>query len=157
MMIDRHAILATLDTLLGVPFLHQGRTHAGLDCLGVVMFVAQAHGVPLQDMQGYAAATDSVLLTQECQRQLIEIPVSEAVPADLVQWADLTGPLSPPCNLAFLGWRNGHVTMVHAWLKMGCVCEHDLSRPWPQMVKRAYSLPEIGAWAPIEGETAGPE
>jgi hypothetical protein len=155
-MIDRHAILTTLATLIGVPFCHQGRTRsAGLDCLGVIMFVAKEHGIPLEDMHGYPAATDGMLLRQECQRQLVEIPMAEAVPADVVQWAEPTpfgGKPRPPCNLALLGWENGHVTMIHAMVRYAAVMTHDYVPPWPRLVRWAYQFPGVGPWLPRAGE-----
>ena len=150
-MIDRHAILATLQSLLGVPFLHQGRSRRGLDCLGVLMFVAREHGIALHDYLDYAPATDGVRLTQELQRQLIEIPIADATPADVLQWAELgsRNSTTPPCNVAFLGWTAGRLTMVHALRRTDAVTEHGYRYPWPLMVKHAYRLPDVGPWLPL--------
>lgn len=148
--IDRHALLATLRSLLGVPFRHQGRDRSGLDCLGVVLFVAQAHGIPLEDQRGYPASTDGSWLRRECARQLVEIPVAEAQPGDVVQWAERSSRegKAPPCNLAFVAWHGGQVTLIHALVAMGGVYEHGYRAPWSTtMVQWAYQLPGMAPWA----------
>lgn len=161
-MIDRHAILAAARPLLGLPFQHQGRgvrfadgTQSGVDCLGMILRVAWDVGIPLEDWQGYPATTDGTLLRQECQRQLVEIPVADAVPADVVQWAEPTpfgGKPRPPCNLALLGWESGRVTMIHAMTRYGMVTTHDYSDVWPRLVRWAYRFPGVGPWLPMAQE-----
>ncbi|UCE01781.1 MAG: C40 family peptidase [Candidatus Latescibacterota bacterium] len=44
---SREAILSTLHTLIGVPYVWGGRSPKGFDCSGLVQFVFGLHGVPL--------------------------------------------------------------------------------------------------------------
>src|SRR5215471_164118 len=156
-MIDRRAILTALDAYIGLPFVHQSRfavlpdgTRTGGDCLGLLLRVAWDVGVPLEDSPDYEASTNGILLRLECQRQLVEIGVADVRPGDVVQWAEHAGVESPPCNVAWVGWRGGGLTLVHAVREpYNSVVEHGLRPPWPQRIRWAYSLPGVGPWLPV--------
>jgi len=156
-MIDRLAILAALDGYLGLPFQHLGRfarlpddTRTGGDCIGLVLRVAWDVGVLLEDSPGYETSTNGAHLRQEMQRQLVEIGVADVRPGDIVQWAERLVVDSPPCNVAWVGWRGGQLTLVQAVREpYHCVIEHGYRSPWPSRVRWAYSLPGVLPWLPV--------
>jgi cell wall-associated NlpC family hydrolase len=149
-MLDRHAILTTLESLIGVPFMHRGRSRFGVDCLGLVMLVAHEHGIALEDVAAYPLATSGEWMREECQRQLVDIPQGQIAPGDVVQWAEVwRTPKAPPCNLAFVGWAAGRQTLIHATVRHQRVVAHDLSPLWRTAIVWAYQLPGVAPWLSV--------
>lgn len=120
------------------PFRHQGR-HPGvaLDCAGLAVCAAEACGLSVADLVGYAdrprgGALESALDAQPCLRR---IPVGEASVGDLL----LMRFSGDPQHLAILAGD----TIIHAYSQVRKVCEHNFTDEWRSRVVRAYRFVEV--------------
>jgi len=80
----RLSMVAAARDLLGVPFLHRGRTRAGLDCAGMVWLARKtAYGLTADD-RNYPARPSSQMVLSKISRHGVRIGVREALPGDVV-------------------------------------------------------------------------
>lgn len=61
-MVDAERLCADLLTWQGVPFRHQGRTRAGVDCVGLPLAALAAQGVVIDAPDNYAPSAAAALL-----------------------------------------------------------------------------------------------
>lgn len=96
--------------------MHQGRSPAGVDCIGLVFLVAREMGVDLVDRPGYGRTPFRGLLEAELKDQLEEVPLTELSPGDimLLKW-----PNGAPSHVAIYTGD----TMIHSYEKRGKVVE----------------------------------
>ena len=120
---------------IGVPFLHQGRNRAGVDCIGLVICVAQrleliAANFERTDYGRLATRGElSSKITEHCVR---------------------LGRPTPGCLLA-LRWNRetAHVAIfdgvniVHAYEGAGRVIEHGYRGRWIKFTDSAWALPGV--------------
>lgn len=121
---------------IGTPFHHQGRLLGiGCDCVGLVVGVAGALGVPVQDQTGYSREPQGRALRSALDAQLRRI--DEPVPGCVV--------------LMRIGREERHVgivamdgtdtpTLIHAWQQSGAVVEHHLDDVWRRRIVQSYEI-----------------
>lgn len=131
-MSEQANIVAAARGLVGTPYRHQGRdTQSGLDCLGVVIAVAQAIGWPTElDRQDYERFPDgSELRFKLLASGVIEIAVAEAGPGDIVQ-IRLRGTDGPGqhCGIVVDGANELHLIHAYERRAKGRVVEEPLRR-----------------------------
>jgi cell wall-associated NlpC family hydrolase len=130
------AVIAQAREWVGVPFLHQGRTRIGADCLGFIAAmlaelgsrVALAH-LPLNySRDPQAQLLDS--LTDLCRTIELE-------PAALVifQFADAKFP-------SHAALYTGE-SIIHAFARVGRVVETSYGQPWPKLAHSIWALPLV--------------
>jgi hypothetical protein len=138
----RDDIVSAARAWIGTPFVHQGRTRAGVDCIGLVLNVGWELGfLPREyDVRGYSRIPDGRLFA-ECDRMLTRIP-APAVGGVLVMRFDIE-----PQHLAFVGEHGGHLTVIHSlWnrdRKLGKVVETRLSGDLPSKIVGCFDVPGI--------------
>ena len=129
-------------TLIGSPYRHQGRNPVtGLDCVGVLVVVAQRLGLPVIDRTNYPVSPDGSLLDQ-LRRNLIEADLTQPYNVDdlnvgdvLVFWA--TRQRSVPSHV---GIRTDH-GFVHAISTAKHVQEVSLTRNWVSRITNVFKWP----------------
>ena len=129
-------ILISARGAIGIPFRHQGRSDNGLDCAGLVVRCADSAGLDYFDQGDYprrpgGSRLETALDAQPC---LVRVQVSCAQPGDVL----LIRFMSDPQHLAI----HAGSTMIHAWEKVGKVCEHSLDEWRSGKVVRAYRFKE---------------
>lgn len=136
-MATRAQVLAEARRWLGTPFHHQGRLiGVGVDCVGLVVGVARALGIGVEDRCGYARLPDGASLAAELQRQLRPLPLGRAAPGDVL----LLRIRRQPQHVGFLGEA---ATLIHAYSGADRVVETPLTGWWWQRVLTAYRFPGI--------------
>lgn len=125
----------------GIPFVHQGRTRAGVDCIGLVLNVAWELGaVPrTYDITGYSRMPDGSLFS-ECDRLLTRISKPQ-IGSILVMRFD-----EEPQHIGFFAQYNGHPSVIHALAERprgGKVVEHRLTADWPSKVVGCFDFPGV--------------
>lgn len=134
----RAEIQAALRPLVGTPFHHQGRQPGvGLDCIGVVVAVGRAVGMPIKDRTDYGGQPVSGLLQRELDAQWVRLPgIKHARPGDIL----LMRFAREPQHVAVLTDRR---TIIHCYEHIGYCCEHRLAGVWQARIVRAYTWPGI--------------
>ena len=135
-------IIAAARAYLGVPFAHQGRCRAGMDCLGLLVCVARdcnLHfaGKPLcrRDEGGYGHYPDTDYL--QAQLEAVLQPMDE-VQAGCVLLLEQDGRAQ---HLAIAGAADdGSLTMIHAYAPTRSVVEHRLDAHWRKCIKACYAF-----------------
>lgn len=123
---------------LGVPYLHQGRTANGLDCIGLAVVVAHALEVSDYDIDGYSRVPSGHMMKRLLSEQMRPIPVEDARMGDFLHLA-FSG---QPQHIAIITKTNP-VYIIHADSVFGKVVEHRLDDKWRARVRGAYRLPGL--------------
>lgn len=143
----RARIVACARSFLGMRFVHQGRTEQGVDCLGLLLAVAQQMGIlfeglhPLaMDVPTYSLRPDVQLLRQKLDYFLVPIPIPEADAGDVV----LLTIQGMPQHLAILSDypESGLLGMIHSYASARKVVEHRYDEEWQRATEAAYRVPQ---------------
>lgn len=123
---------------LGTPFLHQGRSINGIDCVGLLRVCCDAspkyahHSVA--DMEGYARDPHDGLLEKGLQAAFGD-PVANVQVGDVVAMAFPT----VVRHVAIIGdYRGGRLSLIHTWSAAERVVEHRLDSRWRALIRSAY-------------------
>ena len=126
---------------IGVPFLHQGRTRAGCDCLGVVIAALQAQGILPPDFERtdydrHPTANDQ--LTHGVQKYCTRLEQPEHGCMLTLTWHK-----NPPHVALYANDRADGPTLIHADARKGVerVVEHGYRGPWQRLKAVAWRLP----------------
>jgi len=110
---------------LGVPWLHQGRNRAGVDCVGLLLVCLEEIGLPAEDLQGYRRSPQPVRFVQHIRSQTE--PCTETVPGAIGIFRGGT----QPCHVGIFAEKDGIVTLIHAYAGLGVVMEEPFAHDWP--------------------------
>jgi hypothetical protein len=137
----RAAIVAEARTWLGVPFRHQGRSRAGVDCAGLVIMVARALGLSSFDTRDYARRPDGHSLLATCRREMHETDPAAAAAGDVF----CLRIVEDPEHLAIAGdYFAGGLSLVHAYAaRPHQVIEQRLDPAWRARIIAAFRLPGV--------------
>lgn len=128
-------VIAEARLWIGIPFMHQGRSRRGVDCIGLIIAVGQRLELVPPDFErrdyGRQPSRDELgqKIRDYCRR--------------------LDAPL-PGCMLA-MRWNReaAHVaiftgeTLIHSYERVGRVIEHSFRGHWPRFVDSAWELPGV--------------
>ncbi len=83
--ITRKEVLEVSRRLIGLPFVHQGRSaETGVDCVGLLVVMGEMINYPeIIDVTGYRRIPSSTVIKETLCKNLDEIPLDEARPADI--------------------------------------------------------------------------
>lgn len=83
--IKREDVLRACEQMLGLPFVHQGRSlQSGVDCVGLLVVMGRLIGYPdIVDVEGYRRIPKSSVIRATLAENLDEIPLADARPADV--------------------------------------------------------------------------
>lgn len=132
---SRAQVIAAARSYLGVPWVHQGRTRAGLDCGGLVVCVAHDLGLSDFDATGYAREPDGITLRRYLQAHALRVSQSE--PGDILLLRFVRHP-------QHVGIRTDY-GIIHTFAQVGAVVEHRLDGAWAARVVDAYAFPGVTA------------
>lgn len=123
---------------IGTPFAHQGRTcGAGVDCIGLVVGVVQAAGLPVDDRRDYARTPHGGELARALADQLDRIDLADAGPGDiaLIAWR------REPMHVGWLtDYVHGGLGLLHALESFGAVTEHRMDAHWRSLVRGVFRV-----------------
>ncbi|WP_418936353.1 NlpC/P60 family protein [Metapseudomonas furukawaii] len=108
-----------------------------MDCAGLFVFVCLAHGLPVEDVQGYGRNPFNGLLEDAIRRQpfLREVPKADLQPGDVL----LMRFSQAPQHIA-IATEHG---MIHAYEHSGAVVEHRLAEVWRARITHVYRFEGI--------------
>lgn len=129
-------VIAEARSWLGVPFLHQGRSRDGVDCVGLVIAVCRNCGLVTPDFDTGTYG---------------RLPANDMLRSSIAEHCEPLSSPRPGCLLVIRWSRQAsHValclgeTMVHAYERIGTVVEHGYRGRWLRMTDSAWTLPGLG-------------
>lgn len=122
--------------LIGAPYLHQGRTPRGIDCVGVPIWILQQIGTLPDHMRSpnYGRLSNGELI-KECEKFCTPLQERELGCLIVVKW--------------FGESQAGHVAistdrgMIHAYRNHGGVREHGYRAQWIKWTDSFWRLPGV--------------
>lgn len=134
--VPRSAIVDAARGYLGVRWHHQGRTRAGLDCIGLVIRVAHDLGLTDYDFTAYDRRPSGDTLRTQMAQQLRLLRGGEPHRAgDVLLFSFAATPMHTA-----IATGNG---MVHAFANMRRVVEHRVDDLWRSRLVAAYAFPGV--------------
>lgn len=134
-------IVAEARRWLGTPYRHQASLRgAGCDCLGLLRGVWRTFPHAEPNVPPYTPDWDEVTkedrLLQAARQYLIEIPVSEVRPGDVILFRMRRNAVAK-----HLGICTGRETFIHAYSGHGVV-ENQMTGPWQRRIVAAFAFPD---------------
>lgn len=138
----REDIVTYARTYLGVPFVHQGRNRAGIDCGGLLVGVREGFGLPVKDLASYPRRirdVDTFLdLVEQGTRKVHD---GTGGFMKLVEGQILVFMIRG--FLPHLGIVSGPEHMIHAYETAGKVTETRLSLEWQRDIHSVWDFKEV--------------
>lgn len=126
------AAVAEARRWLGTPWHHQARLRGvGVDCIGLIVGVAEGLGIAAPDITDYGRRPDNVMLKRGLRRHMRR--VSKIIPGDVLLF-ELDG-VAQHVGIAT------DVGVIHAHAQSRKVVEHGLGH-WAGMIAGVFRFPE---------------
>ncbi len=129
---------------IGTRFHHQGRlkksgTHkGGVDCLGLLIGVAQELNLPFVDYDetNYSHYPDTQKLKHKLAHAMLEIPKDNMLAGDILL-LEIDG---NPQHLAIVSEIASELAIIHAYAPAHAVVEHNLDDWWKKRVTSVFRI-----------------
>ena len=132
-------IIAAASAYLGTRWHHQGRSTAGVDCLGLIVLTARDCGIPVADQFGYSRQPDGKQLRAELDAQLQRIAEPEPGAVLLMRFEQ------NPQHVALMA-DGGDI--IHAYATARKVVRHRLDDLWSRRIVAVYRFPGVTVGGP---------
>lgn len=120
---------------IGVPFHHQGRVAAGLDCVGLLVVTARQLGIfPAHFDYTRYGPSPTGLLDDALAAHLIALPMPEPGAVVAIRW------WKAKHHVGIVGEVPGYLTLIHALEANGEVSEHRLDAWHAKRVVSSYGF-----------------
>lgn len=139
-MITREQIQIEARHIVGSEWVHQGRDPAtGIDCIGVISWVAERLKVPFDDRTDYSRDPVGNLLVEEFRERMDEIEISEAREGDVLILR--TAGTRLPHHVAILARGEMEYMLIHSIeLSSQRKTVEEPYRRWVKMVMYAFKF-----------------
>jgi cell wall-associated NlpC family hydrolase len=129
--------IAEARAYLGVPWVHQGRSRDGIDCLGLVVQAARVSHANTVDLRDYAAQAHDETMLQVCHQHMDRVQTSDLLPGDVV-----IAKYGNQRHMAIVTDYPvaGELALLHASSIYGKVVEHRLDATWRRLLLAAFRL-----------------
>jgi cell wall-associated NlpC family hydrolase len=115
---------------VGVPFVHQGRTRRGLDCIGLLCLALHdaglGHYVDHPENRVDYGRTPYMGLLEARMRQIFGEPVADMRPGDVVALRYA----GPTRHVGIVGDHPHGLSLIHTDSHLGRVTEHRIDAKW---------------------------
>jgi cell wall-associated NlpC family hydrolase len=129
---------------LGVPFVHQGRTRFGLDCIGLLSLALRDAGleryVDHPENRADYSRTPHMGLLEARMRRIFGPPVADMQPGDVVALR-YAGPIR---HVGIVGDHPHGLSLIHTDSHLGRVTEHRIDDRWAKRIALVFR-PEVSA------------
>lgn len=132
---SREEVVTAVRRYLKVPYLTQGRTRKGVDCIGLAIAVCWDLQIGNFDFTNYGGDPHGFALVERIGSVCEE--TATPLPGDLLVFSRKVG--GPPSHCGFLVGDS----MVHAWDRVRFVAEHDYTPWWQRRLASAFILPGV--------------
>lgn len=134
MHVNSDQVVAEARRWIGVPWLHQGRSRRGVDCIGLLLVVCWRLGLTDYDITGYGIAPEAPFMLAECDRMMVRTDEPRAGDVLLFRLAR---------NLLHVMLCVNERRVIHAWAAHGRVAEVGLAPAWRPRIAAAYRVPGV--------------
>lgn len=132
-------VVVVARTWIGVPWHHQGRSRAGIDCAGY----CQQMSVDLEQTD-FDSADYGRYPTNDHMRAVLREHAIERTGEPLVGMVALMSFGALPRHMGVLvPYRHGGLALVHALASVGKVVEHRLSPEWRSRIVGLFDFPGV--------------
>lgn len=132
----RREIVLEARAWLGVPYLHQGRSRSGVDCLGLLQMVAANLGIAGYDELDYSRNPSGMRMARLLSEHLQRIEYAEAREGDILHMATA----KEPQHLAIIS-NDDPRRIIHSSAMYGRVLEQTID---PTLkIRGAYRIPGV--------------
>jgi cell wall-associated NlpC family hydrolase len=132
---DVQSLITEARSWVGVPFIHQGRSRSGVDCIGLIIVSLQRVGCLQKgfEITNYARLPSSDQLMTRVQSYCT--PLEQPKPGAMlaIRWNK---------DVSHVGIFTGE-NLIHAYQSRKQVIEHSLRGRWLKMIDSAWALPGI--------------
>ncbi len=140
-MTTRAEIVTYARTWKDVPFRHQGRNRAGIDCAGLIQMVGEHFGLSPAgaDPRDYGRLPERNLMVETVRTLAREKRFEDWKPGDFVVARDLD--VLWPMHMAILfeyPGRPGQPAIIHSYARAGKVVESRLPKEWYQKIAATF-------------------
>ena len=129
-MITPDELIRIARTWLGVPFSHQGRSRAGVDCGGLLICIGRDAGMKIAEPPVYSASPDPGIFRAHLAAYCDEIATNDRQPGDVI-WLSFAG---DPRHVGLVT----DIGLLHAWAKPAKVVEHLIDATWQRRIRAAW-------------------
>jgi cell wall-associated NlpC family hydrolase len=133
--IPAEAVVSAARGWLGVPYLHQGRSRFGVDCLGLVLEVGRELGFLPGDLdyQGYGRQPLRSFLEARVREHCAAIDEPRPGALVVIRWSQVAAHLAIATD----------ATLVHACASRRMVVEHGYRGVWRRLTHSVWALPGV--------------
>lgn len=131
-MTDMDKAIAALRTYIGVKWRHQGRTKAGVDCVGLLVCAAADLGITLPDDQNYGMRPGSSRIIKHVLDQCLEIEPVDMKTGDILL---VTVQGEDPQHIMIMTGPN---QVLHASARHRKVVEHGLDEETRRLICKVF-------------------
>jgi cell wall-associated NlpC family hydrolase len=138
--IARREVVEAARELVGLPYRHQGHTRRGLDCIGLIIVVAQKFGFDTSIPRGYSAQPQGRQVLVGADRTLWKPEDQQRIlPGDIAVFWGLSA--TEPQHFTIIGHGSTGLTVIHAYSKFMKVVEQGWNPIWQKRYHSRYVLP----------------
>lgn len=143
---NRENILIEARSWIGTRFHHQGRVkrtashRGGVDCIGLLVGVAQACGYTVEDETGYSRIPDGLRLKAALDHALVPVALDTIQQGDVLLFTLQQHPQHVGIVSQLEG---GELGLIHAYIESRGVVEHRLDPFWWNRAVAAYAFPGV--------------
>lgn len=140
----REDIIEYAQRCVGVPYMHAGRSIHGMDCIGLLCYIAdmigyQHHG---NQFRAYEPTPDGVTLERELCSVFDRIDRDETMPGDVLVFRIGRYP-------RHVGILLPHDQLIHTYSGVGRVVRHILAEPWVSRINDwCLRFRGVNVWQP---------
>jgi hypothetical protein len=120
------------------PWRHMGRTITGVDCIGMICGIADAFGIPYEDIDGYSRNPDGRFVAHVMKFMIYRTPQTVA-PGCAVIFRDA----HQPCHIGLITQKYDRLYLLHASLAKRCVVEEEYDSYWTGKFRCALDFPGV--------------
>lgn len=142
-MIPAERVIEEARGWVGTPFRHQGRSRDGVDCVGVLVVVARALGIPHVDRVDYGKFPVGNELVSHLRSNLLLPSAPGKFPGQVALFREQHF----PCHVGLLSWLHGTLHVIHARADRRKVVEEPVyATERKALILRTFDLPGVEPW-----------
>ncbi len=124
---------------LGTKWRHQGRSKIGIDCVGLVIKVAEELNYDVQmDRTDYIRRSTGIDFVNHFKKHLVEKRIIEVEAGDILVFRETAFPY----HSAIVGQNTFGLTIIHAFAPRRKVVEEQYTDDWKRKVTHCFALPK---------------